>query len=161
MAGLVFTGPAIYTRVDFPLITKAQIAFDFLLKGHFLLRYWRVPLTTSMLTNNKDFIEFLENDPLRLTRATSSFFAQTFFLTKRAQQAAKSINIPVLILQGEDDTIVDTEKLETWYEQISSKDKEIHAFPGASHSLDFDADWFKQYSHTLVEWILRKGQFGT
>jgi alpha-beta hydrolase superfamily lysophospholipase len=161
LAGLVLIAPAIYTKVDFPLLTKLQIALQFLLGGRSLLKYWPVPLTTNRLTNNKKFLEFLENDPLRLTKATTSFFAQTFFLTKKAQQAAKNIKTPLLILQGEDDLIVDTEKLETWYQQVSSKDKAIHAFPGADHSLDFDANWFSEYVHVLSDWIINRGQFGT
>ncbi len=160
LAGLILTGPAIHTRIDFPLSIKLQIAIGYILKSHALLRYWPIPLSTTMLTTNKDFIAFLESDPLRLTKATTSFFAQTFFLTKKAQQAAKFIKIPILILQGEEDLIVDIQKLENWYEQIVSTDKAIHAFPGASHSLDFDADWFKEYTHVLADWILAKGQLG-
>ncbi len=160
LAGLVLSAPAIYTRVDFSLLTKLEIAMEYILGGNSRLKYWPVPLTTSMLTRNTDFLDFLDNDPLRLTKATTSFFVQTFFLAKKAKQAAKFIKIPVLILQGEDDLIVDTNKLENWYQQIASKDKSIHAFPGAAHSLDFDADWFKEYTYVLANWILTRGQLG-
>jgi acylglycerol lipase len=160
LAGLILNAPAIYTRVDFSLLTKLEIAMEFIMGGNSRSKYWPIPLTTSMLTRNTDFLDFLDSDSLRLTKATTSFFAQTFFLTKRAQRSAKFIKIPVLILQGEDDLIVNTEKLEIWYQQIAAKDKSIHAFPGAAHSLDFDADWFKEYTHVLTDWILSKGQFG-
>jgi acylglycerol lipase len=159
-AGLILTGPAIYTHVDFPFLTKLQIAFSWLLGNQTLKKYWPIPITTNMLTNDPGFIKFIENDTARLTKATTSFFVQTFFLSKKAQQAAKFIKMPVLILQGEDDQIVDIEKLEVWYEQIASTDKAIHAFPGASHSLDFDRTWFKEYTHLLCDWILTKGQLG-
>ncbi len=160
LAGLVLTGPAIYTRADFSLLTKVNMAFGRLLGGKYLLNYWPIPITTAMLTDDPEFTQFINDDPLRITKATTSFFIQTFLATRKAQQAAKLIKIPVLILLGENDQIIDANKLEGWYEQLASTDKEIHAFPGASHSLDFDKAWFKEYTHNLVSWILSRGQFG-
>ncbi len=160
LAGLILTGPAIYTKADFPLITKLQIAFSWLLGSHALQKYWSIPLKTSMFTNDPDFINFIDNDPLHLTKATTSFFVQTFLLSRKAQQAAKFIKMPLLILQGEDDQIVDVTKLENWFEQVSSTDKALQVFPGAAHSLDFDRTWFKEYTHTLCNWILKRGQLG-
>lgn len=68
--------------------------------------------------------------------------------------------MPVLILQGEEDLIVDTNKLKGWYQQIASQDKSMQIFPGAAHSLDFDADRFKEYTQVLANWILTRGQLG-
>ncbi len=160
LAGLILIAPAIYTRIDFSLITKLEIAMEYMLGGRYRLKYWPIPITTAMLTKNPIFAEFLEKDSLRITKATTSFFVQTFFLTKKAQQSAKFIKIPVLVLQGQDDLIVNTNKLEGWYQQITSKDKSIHNFPGAAHSLDFDAEWFKEYTHELTNWIMTRGQLG-
>ena len=78
LAGLVFNAPAIYTRVDFSLLTKLQIAVAYLLGGSSRLKYWPVPLTTSMLTRNTDFLNYLDNDSLRLTKATTSFLFKHF-----------------------------------------------------------------------------------
>lgn len=83
LAGLIFNAPAIYTRVDFSLLTKLEIAMEYILGGKSRLKHWPIPLTTDMLTKNPDFLDFLNNDPLRLKKATTAFFAQTFFLTKK------------------------------------------------------------------------------
>ncbi len=154
LAGLIFTCPAIYARVDFPLLTKIQIALAWLLGQK--LRTWPIPLTTLMLTNNPDYLDYLQKDPLRLTSATATFFVQTFFLTLNARKAAKNIQIPTLILQSGFDEIIDIEKLENWYEEIATPEKSMHVFPEASHSLDFDSIWFKEYTHLLCNWINAK-----
>ncbi len=154
--GLILTAPAIYTHIDIPLAAKCKIAYNWLRGGDCSLKLWPLPITTSMLTNNPVYLEFLEKDPLRLKEATSSFFVQTFFLTLAARKAAKNINVPVLILQAGLDEIVDVEKLEGWYEKILAKDKGMHVFPEATHSLDFDSTWFMEYTRMLMNWIVSR-----
>jgi len=154
ITGLILTSPAIYTYVDFPLATKLQIALAWLTGKQ--QKTWPIPLTTSMLTNNPEYLDYLQKDPLRLTSATASFFVQTFFLSMQAREIAKNIKIPTLILQGGVDEIVDIEKLEDWYEKIATADKAIHVFPEASHTLDFDRTWFKEYTHMLSSWTKSK-----
>jgi acylglycerol lipase len=154
LAGLILTCPAIYTHIDFPLLTKIQIAFAYWQGKDQQMKRWPIPLTTSMLTNNPEYIDYLEKDPLRLTSATATFFMQTFFLTLKSRQVAKNIKTPTLILQAGLDEIVDIQKLENWYEQIDASQKSLHVFPESSHSLDFDRIWFKEYTHMLSEWII-------
>ena len=154
--GLILTSPAIYTRIDIPLRTKCQIAFNWLRGGDSKLKLWPLPIATRMLTNNPQYLEFLEKDPLRLKEATTSFLVQTYFLTLAARKAAPNINLPVLILQAGMDEIVDVQKLEGWYEKISAKDKALHVFPEVSHSLDFDNNWFVEYTRMLINWIVSR-----
>ena len=106
-----------------------------------------------MLTDNPDYLDYLEKDPLRLTDVSTSFLVQTFLLSLKAQATAKNIKTPILILQAGADQIVDIKKLENWYEKIPITNKAMRVFPEASHSLDFDRNWFKEYTRMLCDWI--------
>ena len=152
-AGLILTSPAIYTHIDLPLFTKLKIALTWLKPGKGKVQLWPIPLTTAMLTDNSDYLDYLEKDPLRLTEVTTSFLVQTFLLSLKAQSVAKNIKTPTLILQAGADNIVDIQKLENWYEKIPAVDKAMRVFPGAAHSLDFDSKWFKEYTYMLADWI--------
>lgn len=153
LSGLIFTCPAIYTKVDYPFMTRLKIAWSYLSDKDRSSRYWFLPLLASMYTNDPRYLSFLQMDPLRLQEVTTSFLVETMFLTWRAQRAAKSISLPVLLVQAGDDQIVDLDQIKTWYAEIASSDKTMRIFPGAYHSIDFDKDWFSEYTHLLLDWL--------
>jgi len=154
LSGLVLICPAIYTKADFPRLTKVRIFLDWIQGSYRLGRYWPIPLKTSMFTKNPPYLEFIENDPLRLNAATTSFYVETFIMGCRAQWAAKQISLPTLFLQAENDEIVDNEKNNKWYTQLKTLHKTMRIFPDAQHSLDFDQTWFREYTHLLTDWLL-------
>ncbi len=154
IAGLVLTSPGIYTKVDYGVGTKLQIAYASIVGDSGRNRKWAIPLDVEMLTNNPTFQGFLKRDSLRLTEATASFFVESFKMSKLAEKASASIEMPLLILQAGSDAIVDVEKLQGWYARSKSVTKDLRIFPDSSHTLDFDSTWFKEYVHVLSEWIL-------
>jgi len=156
VSGLVLTSPAIFTKIDFDWKTKATIGYYCLRGDRLQLKEWNIPITAQMFTNNQPYVEYIENDPLRLTKATSQFFFESNKLSKEAASASQQINLPLLILQSGNDQIVDIPKLEQWYAQVKSVDKQMRIFPDAAHSIDFDKVWFKDYTHLLGEWILAR-----
>lgn len=157
IAGLVLTSPAIFTKVDYGAATKLQIAYNSILGGDSAAhRKWPIPIEVDMFTDNPTFQGFLKRDTLRLTEATSNFFVESFKLSKLAEKACNAIEMPVLILQSGSDRIVDVDKLQGWYSRIKSQTKDLRIFPDAQHALDFDANWIKEYTHVLADWILAR-----
>ncbi|HMX46107.1 MAG TPA: alpha/beta hydrolase, partial [Candidatus Obscuribacter sp.] len=71
-------------------------------------------------------------------------------------EKATGIEMPLLILQAGSDVIVDVEKVQGWFSKIKSGTKDMRIFPDAHHTLDFDVNWFKEYTHVLAEWILAR-----
>jgi len=157
IAGIVFIAPAIYSKVDYGMGTKFQIAYNTLLGGdaggH---RKWPLPLEVDMFTDNPTFQGYLKRDAMRLTEVTASMLVETLKISKLAEKAAGQIDMPVLMLQGGSDRIVDVEKLQAWYGKIPSQTKDMRIFPDSQHCLDFDEKWFKEYTHVLSEWILAR-----
>lgn len=158
LSGIVMTCPAIVTKADFDFMTKLKIAFHSFAGEKYRRRTWPVPLTTEMLTDNPTYLEFLHDDPLRLKLATASFFRETFILGLMAHKFAKQIELPLLLLQAENDQIVDVEKLKRWFERVGSSDKVWRLYSGATHSLDFDAKWFDDYTRVLTDWLIRRSE---
>ncbi|PWT96789.1 MAG: hypothetical protein C5B53_08935 [Candidatus Melainabacteria bacterium] len=156
LAGLVLICPALYTKVDISLLTKLRIAWQLLQASDRLLTYWPLPLSPAMYTNEPDYLQFLEKDPLRLKEVTASFLIATLFLSLRAKRAGKFISLPVLIVQSGADQIVDIERVGEWYAGMASENKTMRIFPDAFHSIDFDRTWFKEYTHLLSEWLLAR-----
>jgi len=160
IAGCVLTSPAIYTKVDLGTSTKFQIAYNTLFGGDAAShRKWPLPLEVEMFTDNPTYQGYLKRDPLRLTEVTASFLVESLKLSKLAEKAAPQIDVPVLVLQGGSDRIVDVEKMQTWYSKIPStkgQTSDLRIFPDSQHCLDFDANWFKEYTHILSEWILAR-----
>ncbi|MBX3077061.1 alpha/beta fold hydrolase [Candidatus Obscuribacterales bacterium] len=156
ISALVLSSPAIYSKVDYDLKTKLEIAANAVLGDRRALRKWPIPLTTQMFTDNPVYFDFLEKDPLRLHEATATFFVESYKIGGMAEKAAGNISMPVIILQPGNDVIVDTDKLSKWFAKLKSPDKTMRLFPDAQHCLDFDANWFKEYTHLISEWLLSR-----
>ncbi|HEY9785529.1 MAG TPA: alpha/beta hydrolase, partial [Candidatus Obscuribacterales bacterium] len=155
LSGLVLIAPAISTLADVDLMTKVKIAFFHFVGGE---ARFPIPLKPSMFTKNSRYLSFIERDPLRLTEATADFFVATFVLGILAQKAAGNIRLPLLVLQGGKDEIVDPQRIREWFDRTSAEDKTMRVFPETAHSIDFDENSFREYAHLLGEWILARSQ---
>jgi alpha-beta hydrolase superfamily lysophospholipase len=48
--------------------------------------------------------------------------------------------LPVLLLQGEDDQMMDVPATRRWFAQLGGELTTYRAYPGAGHTLDFEPD---------------------
>lgn len=157
LSGLVLVCPAIETIVDFDIATKCNIAVNHF-TGRGSQRLYDIPLTADMFTDDSLYLDYIERDPLRLTRATADFFVESFKLSFLARRASGMIELPLMILQSGKDRIVDAEAIKRWFDGVPATDKTFKLFPDAAHSLDFDRLVFDEYASTLAEWILFRGR---
>ena len=78
----------------------------------------------------------METDPLiyhgRIQAGTVWFLMKE---TKYLQEHLEKIELPILVLQGENDPLLDPEGAKMLYVRASSKDKEYKEYPGAFHLL--------------------------
>ena len=153
LQGMVLTSPAVATQVVVSLGTKLRIGLDYLLGGG--LHYFAIPLTVQHFTDNPAYLEFIENDQLRLTEATARFFVESLKLTRACRQAAPLLRLPVLVMQSGRDAIVQMNGLQQWFKSVGSSDKTLKIFTSAAHSLDFEADP-TDYQGLLAQWIVAR-----
>lgn len=147
--GLILTSPALITKADLTFPEKVKVAIKWIIG---LKSVIPIPLTPEMFTDNQPYLDYIKNDPRRLTHVTAHFFANTFFLTEMAKRMSGSIQLPVLVMQAGRDEIVDLPAIETWFSHVGAKDKTFKLFPWMAHSLDFDSK-AEEYIATLTNWI--------
>jgi alpha-beta hydrolase superfamily lysophospholipase len=154
LAGLLLLGPGLLPRVNLTVPRRAAV-----LAGHLAAPRLRVaiPLTPQMYTANRPYLEFIRADPLRLLTATAQFFWETGRLDRRRAQAAADQRLPLLLLQGADDAMVDVPATRAWFAQLPVTDKTYEAYPGAGHTLDFEPEPTRsRYLADMLRWLTAK-----
>ncbi|HEY9677433.1 MAG TPA: alpha/beta fold hydrolase [Drouetiella sp.] len=153
VAGLILTSPAIFTKVDLNLRSKLDIAWSIARGGTHGEQHIKIPIESYMFTNDPTYLEFIEQDPLRIVLATKRFYFEQFFITLNAKFAQKHLQLPILLLESGEDHIVNLPALNNWFDQLASRDKTKVMFENAAHSLDFDPACFDEYCQTLMKWL--------
>ena len=100
LSGLLLLGPGLFPRVNL-----SPWRLIFVVAGHLLRPMARlpIPLTPELYTANPPYRDFIRADPLRLLEATTRFFWETARLDRRRRTATARLELPVLLLQGEND----------------------------------------------------------
>ena len=104
-----------------------------------------IPLNDPQLfTANPVMLEFLENDPLKLTEATASFFITSRRLDIQVPKVVSKLTIPVYLFLAEHDRIIDNkatiELLQPALKGIGESGKSTTIYKGAHHTLDFEVE---------------------
>jgi acylglycerol lipase len=149
LSGLLLLGPGLLPRVN--LSPTRQL---FVVVGHLIAPTARlpIPLTPELYTANRPYVDFIRGDRLRLLEATTRFFWETARLDRQRGRASARLSLPLLILQGEDDKMMDVAKTRRWLSRLGVEDKTYMAYPGAGHTLDFEPDRTR-YLADMLAWL--------
>jgi len=155
LSGLLLLGPGLLPRVN--LTPPRQVA---VLVGHVIAPTARVaiPLTPELYTTTPQYLDFIRADRLRLLTATAQFFWETARLDRRRRDASARLQLPLLVLQGEDDAMMDVPKTREWFRALGVADKTYVAYPGAGHTLDFEPDR-TQYLDDMLAWLSTRAAY--
>ena len=150
LTALVLVCPALKARVDLAPARKLQV-----FAGRGLAPSTRVPipLTPEMFTENEPYLDFVRNDPLSLHDVTARFFFTQFFWDRHLL-AERSLGLPLLVLQTARDPVVDVGAVRSWYDRLSSPQKDYVLYDDFDHILDFDAERAR-YRDDLGAWLDR------
>jgi alpha-beta hydrolase superfamily lysophospholipase len=149
LSGLLLLGPGLLPKVNLSPPRQLSAAV-----GHLVAPKARlpIPLTPELYTANPPYVDFIRGDRLRLLEATTRFFWETRRLDRQRGRAAAQLNLPLLVLQGDDDKMMDVTKTRRWLSRLAVEDKTYVAYPGAGHTLDFEPDR-AQYLADMVGWL--------
>jgi alpha-beta hydrolase superfamily lysophospholipase len=149
LSGLLLLGPMLLPRVN--LSPTRQL---FVVVGHLVTPTARlpIPLTPELYTANRPYVDFIRGDRLRLLEATTRFFWETARLDRQRGRASARLSLPLLLLQGEDDKMMDVAKTRRWFSRLGVEDKTYVAYPGAGHTLDFELDR-RRYLADMLAWL--------
>jgi alpha-beta hydrolase superfamily lysophospholipase len=148
-AGLILLGPGLFPTVDLAMTRKVQVAI-----GHFIAprAHVPIPLTPELYTTTPRYLDLVREDPLRLHTATARFFWETGRLDRRRRAASAGLHVPLLVLQGERDAMMDVPKTRRWFAELRTADKTYTGYPSAGHTLDFEPDR-TGYVADILEWL--------
>src|SRR5512132_2960177 len=149
LAGLLLLGPVLTAEVKLSPARQAQVVV-----GHLVAQraYLPIPLTPELYTANPPYLDFIRADPLRRLEATAQFFWETARLDRRRRRDSARLELPLLLLQGEADKMIDMPKTRRWFARLAVEDKTYRAYAGAGHTLDFEPDR-AQYLADLLGWL--------
>jgi len=149
LSGLLLLGPGLTAEVKLSPARQVQVVV-----GHLItpMAYLPIPLTPELYTANPPYLDLIRADPLRRLEATAQFFWETARLDRRRRRASAGLTLPLLLLQGEDDKMIDVPKTRRWFARLGVEDKTYRAYPGAGHTLDFEPDR-AEYLADLLGWL--------
>jgi acylglycerol lipase len=149
LSGLLLLGPGLLPTVKLSPARQLVVVV-----GHLVTPTARlpIPLTPELYTANRPYVDFIRGDQLRLLKATTRFFWETARLDRQRGRASAHLNLPLLVLQGGDDKMMDVSKTRRWFSRLGVEDKTYVAYPGAGHTLDFEPDRTR-YLADMLGWL--------
>jgi acylglycerol lipase len=149
LSGLLLLGPGLLPTVNLTPVRRVRVVI-----GHLATPTARlpIPLTPELYTANPPYLDFIRSDPLRLLEATTQFFWETARLDRRRGRDSAKLDLPLLLLQGEDDKMMDVAGTRRWFASLDLEDMTYQAYAGAGHTLDFEPDRTR-YLTDMLEWL--------
>jgi alpha-beta hydrolase superfamily lysophospholipase len=150
--GLALLCPGFFPRVRPSLSDRIRIALAGLAKP---TRRFDIPLNDpELFTGSSHWQDFIRRDPLGLRQATARLLIESVRLDRFLRNLPRHASIPVLLLLAGADRIIDNAKTRSFVAEFKSSDKEIIEYPGAGHTLEFEADP-SRFIGDLREWLVR------
>ena len=149
LSGLLLLGPGLLPRVNLSPWRRVRVVAGHLARPTARLP---IPLTPELYTANPPYRDFIRADPLRLLEATLQFYWETARLDRRRRAATARLRLPVLLLQGEDDQMMDVPATRRWFAGLAGEHTTYRAYPGAGHTLDFEPDRAR-YLDDMLAWL--------
>jgi len=103
-------------------------------------RMWQVAGGSDVMTTNPEAVEMLNADPYWRRAQTASFLVQILRMRMAVLKLAKTITLPALVMQAEQDKSVLASGSRKLYENLASHDKTWKIYPGYTHDSEFEAD---------------------
>ena len=150
--GLVLVTPGLRAKVDVSFPNKLKIALLSPLNPGARVP---VPIQPEMFTTTPLYLEYIRDDPLRLTSATVRFFWQSHRLDRYVDRNIAGNQLPVLLFLAGQDTIIDNNGVLEVLLQKRAPGLDVLWYEDQTHSIQLDApqrlvddttDWINGYS---------------
>ena len=141
LTGAVLSGPGIKVP---DTISQATIFAGNIL-SFIMPKAGLVQLDAEGVSRDPAVVDAYASDPLVYTgKITARLGAELLKAMKRVTEQAPKIRLPIMIVQGSDDKLVDPSGAQLLYDLVSSKDKTIKIYNGFYHEV------FNEPEHELV-----------
>ena len=150
--GLVLITPGLRAEVDVSLPSKLKIG---LLSPFNPTARVATPIEPEMFTTTPLYLDYIRDDPLRLTSATVRFFWQSHRLDKLVDNNIADNRLPVQLFLAGNDTIIDNEGVLKVLEQGREPGLDVLSYDDQTHSIQLDA--VPRLVNDMTEWINSHG----
>jgi alpha-beta hydrolase superfamily lysophospholipase len=139
---LALVAPGLCPKIDVALTDKIAIGAHGLVNP---ASPHPIPLKDpALFTQNHSMQTFIENDPLKLTHATASFFIAGARLDKSIRKIAAKIKVPIYLFLAQFDRIIDNQATQKLLlpilEPVDNSGMPARIYQNAHHTLDFEPD---------------------
>ncbi len=150
--GLVLITPGLRAKVDVSFPNKLKIALLSPLNPGARVP---VPIQPEMFTTTPLYLDYIRDDPLRLTSATVRFFWQSHRLDAYVDRNIADNRLPVQLFLAAEDTIIDNDGVLELLRQGQEPGLDVLRYEDQTHSIQLDApqrlvddmtDWIKGHS---------------
>jgi acylglycerol lipase len=149
LAGAVLSAPA----VKVPDTLSPALVFAGRVLSRLLPRMGVLALDASAVSRDPAVVRAYVNDPLVFTgKTTARLGAETLDAIQRVQAEASSLTLPLLILQGSADRLVDPAGAEQLYRAAGSADKTLKVYPGLYHEV-YNEPEHEDVLHDVELWL--------
>ena len=147
--GLVLVTPGLRAKVDVSFPNKLKIALLSPLNPGARVP---VPIQPEMFTTTPLYLEYIRDDPLRLTSATVRFFWQSHRLDRYVDRNIAGNQLPVLLFLAGQDTIIDNNGVLEVLLQNRAPGLDVLWYEDQTHSIQLDAP--QRLVDDMTNWII-------
>ena len=149
MRGLVLSGPLLALQVKVPVWKRTLARLCSILAPR---TRFQTSIRTDQLTRDPAARLIRENDPLRCRSVTANWYFQVLDAMVAAWEESSRLTLPILLLQGDLDEVVNPEAAMRWWLTLPAPDKTLRVLTGHLHELLSEPDW----NHTaagILAWL--------
>jgi alpha-beta hydrolase superfamily lysophospholipase len=132
---LVLITPGLRALVDLSLSSKLKVVLFSQFSPESQIAS---PIAPEMFTTTPRYLDYLENDPLRLTHATARFYWQSNRLDKYINENINRLDKPLLLFLAGRDRIIDNAGVLELLQRTGLPQFEVIDYPEQTHSVQFD-----------------------
>ncbi len=112
-------------------------------------------LKPEWVSRDQTVVEAYKADPLTHPHISLSLFSGMYHGGKQVYEQAEDITLPILMLYGSEDKIVDGHAVQATFDKISSTEKKLVIFEGDFHEVHNEADQMDEFEQ-IWQWLADK-----
>lgn len=150
LAGLILSSPYLKNAVKVPAIKLALAGLIAKVTPKLVVV---PPLDANLVSHDQEIVEKYKNDPLNYTEGTKARMGSELINAgPMVLKDAGRINLPTLLLYGDDDKIADPEGSKELFEKLGAKDKTLSGYKGYYHEILNEVEREKVYMD-ILDWL--------
>lgn len=148
--GIIISGPPFRLNFSVPAWWSRMASLVGSILPAMRIKEHRIQL--NMLTHDEKKIEEFRADPHRHYQRSIRFIGEYFKTVNLVFKNAHSITVPLLVLQGGDDDVVDVAKVREFFHAVTFEDKTLIIYPDMYHEVLNEVDRERVYTD-ILKWL--------